>query len=140
MIYYVVEPEVAGGFGENTKIDHSSGRMEVERLHYKFDGWLGDQLLESTPCYIASEQLAEAISREGLSGVQFAEVEISVSDQFSEMYPNRKLPRFVWLKVSGSPGDDDFGIASGLRLVVSERALNLLKRMGISHAASIIPF
>lgn len=138
--YYVIEPEVAGGFGENTEIDRSSGRMEVKKLHYKFDGWLGDQLLESTPCYIVSEQLAIEIDREKLSGAEFDEVEVTVSDQFADMYPNREIPKFVWLKVTGTPGEDDFGIASGLRLTVSERALNLLKQIGISHAASVVPF
>ena len=51
--YYVIEPEVAGGFGENCEIDWSTGKMQVNKLHYQFDGWLGDELLESTPCYIA---------------------------------------------------------------------------------------
>lgn len=138
--YYVVEPEVAGGFGENTEIDRSSGKMEVKKLHYKFDGWLGDQLIESTPCYIVSEHLAIEISREKLSGAEFDEVEVTVSDQFVDMYPDREIPKFVWLKVSGTPGEDDFGIASGLRLTVSERALNLLEQIGISHAASVVPY
>lgn len=51
--YYVVEPEVAGGFGINTVFTRTEGKpMVVHKLHYEFDGWLGDSLLETTPCYI----------------------------------------------------------------------------------------
>jgi hypothetical protein len=50
------------------------------------------------------------------------------------------LPKFLWLKVEGFPGRDDFGIAAGLKLVVSKRALEVLKRVGFSHPASIEPF
>jgi hypothetical protein len=140
MTFYVVEPEVAGGFGEHSVIDRSTGKMIVQKLHYQFDGWLGDELLESTPCYIASERMAHEIERVHLTGVRFDEAEVTTSDQFKELYPDRQLPKFVWLKVDGNAGRDDFGIAPGLRLVVSERALELLKRIGISNAASVTPF
>lgn len=140
MKYYVVEPEVAGGFGNRTVIDRSSGKMEIKKLHYQFDGWLGDELLESTPCFIASENLAHEIEREQLTGIRFADVEVTTSDEFKEFFPTRQLPKFIWLKVESRPGEDDFGITSDLNLVVSESALQLLKRIGISHAASIAEF
>jgi hypothetical protein len=139
--YHVVEPEVAGGWGKNTVFTRTPGKPTVvHKLHYQFDGWLGDELLESTPCYIVTERLAHEIERAQLTGVRFDEVEVTTSDQFKELYPNRQLPKFVWLQVEGKPGQDDFGIAPGLRFVVSERALELLKRVGISHAASVTPF
>lgn len=139
--YYVVEPEVAGGWGKNTVCTRTPGKPPVvHKLHYQFDGWLGDELLESTPCYIVTERLANEIGRAQLSGLRLDEVEVTASDQFTGLYPNRQLPKFVWLKVEGKAGQDDFGIAPGLRLVVSERALQLLKGVGISHAASITPF
>lgn len=140
MDYYVVEPEVAGGFGDRTIIDWSSGKMEVKKLHYQFDGWLGDELLESTPCFIVSERLAHEIGLKQLTGVTFADVEVTVSDEFNELYPNQPLPKFVWLKLEGEPEKDDFWLTSDLNLVVSERAILVLKDIGISHAASITLF
>ena len=140
-LYHVVEPEVAGGWGKNTVFTRTPGKATVvHKLHYQFDGWLGDELLESTPCYIVTERLAHEIERAQLTGVRFDDVEVTTSGQFKELYPNRQLPKFVWLKVEGKPGQDDFGIAPGLQFVVSERALELLKRVGISHAASVTPF
>ena len=140
MQFYLLEPEVAGGFGERTVIDRSSGRMEVKSLHYKFEGWLGDELLESTPCFIASRRLAQEIERERLSGVRFADLEITTSHEFNELHVGLTLPEFIWLKVEGIPSESDFGITSDLNLIVSDRALQLLKSVGISHAASITPF
>jgi hypothetical protein len=139
--FYVVEPEVAGGWGKNTVFTGVPGKPTVvHKLHYQFDGWLGDELLESTPCYIVTERLAHKMEQADLSGVNFDEVEVTKSEQFEELYPNRSLPKFVWLKVNGKPGQDDFGVAPGLRLIVSDRALHVLMDGGLSHAASINPF
>ena len=135
MKFYYLEPEVAGGWGENTVFDRTPGRPTViHKLHYQFDGWLGDELVESTPCFIVSEQMGKEIKRAHLNGVWFDEVEVTMSDQFKEFCPNRQLPKFVWLRMEGTAGQDDFGTAPDGRLVVSEQALTLLRERGISHA------
>ncbi len=139
MKYYRVEPEVAGGFGERTIIDRSSGKMVVRKLHYEFDGWLGDVLLESCPCFIVTETAKKTLQSAGLTGVRFDKVEVTASELFEQLYPNRRLPKFVWLQIIGKPGQDDFGMAKGLMLVVSERALEVLKGLGISNAL-VTPF
>jgi len=106
----------------------------IHKFHYQFDGWMGDELLESTPCYIVSEKMAEKLQQAQLSGFTLDEVETTKSEQFRELYPDRELPRFLWLKVEGSAGQDDFGVTSNLQLVVSDRALKALVDVGISHA------
>jgi len=136
ILYYYIEPEVAGGLGCNTMMDRSSHPPIVSRLHYKFDGWLDDELLETFPCYIITKRLWKVIQDEEFTGVESAPVEISLSEVFQELYPNRKVPDFVWLKVSGKAGIDDFGITSDNRLVVSERVLNLL---GLKYCL-VVPF
>ncbi|WP_404333529.1 hypothetical protein AB2M62_10480 [Sphingomonas sp. MMS12-HWE2-04] len=133
--YYIIEPEVAGGWGDDTKFTRISGRpVAIHELHYCFDGWMGDDLLESTPCYIVTEQLAAEIETSKLSGVSFDHVETSKSSQFEELYPDISLPNFIWLKVIGRPSVDDFGLTSDLELVVSKKALGVLERFKISHA------
>jgi hypothetical protein len=106
--YYAVEPEVAGGFGENTKSNSTEGRFTVERLHYCFDGWLGDELLESTPCFIVSSALAEDLESARLTGFSLDDVEVSVSTQFVDQKDRSILPAFRWLKIEGTAGVDDF--------------------------------
>lgn len=140
MNYFLIEPEVAGGFGERTVIDRSSGRMEVKKLHYQFDGWLGDELLESVPCFIVTMKMAHEIERERLTGVAFDDVEVTTSDEFNELFPAKELPVFRWLKVTGTPGKNDFGLTPDLNLVVSDRALHLLQKIGISHAVTVAQY
>ena len=136
MKYYTVEPEVAGGWGKNTVFDRVSGRPTIVRkLHYEFSGWLGDELLTSTPCFRVSERMESEIARGNFTGACFDEVEITKSGEFQDFYPDRRLPKFVWLRVDGNPGHHDFGLARGIRLVVSERALKVLQDVGISHAS-----
>ena len=133
MKYYYLEPEVAGGFGPDTIMDHSVSPPRVKRLDYEFDGWSGDELLESFPCFIVTDRLANEIQRLNPTGAQFANVKITKSSQFEELHPALPLPEFRWLKVFGTPGTDDFGIAPDNRLVVSERVLKLLKSFPLSH-------
>ena len=138
--YYVVEPEVAGGWGENTEVTRIPGQpVIVNKLHYDFDGWLGDELLESTPCYIVTERLADELKRLRLEGVEFDDVEVTKSEQFEEIYPGRELPKFKRLKVRGLPGKHDFGVTADLMLVVSEKAMEALKNFGLSNAV-VEPF
>ena len=40
--FHVVEPEVAGALGDRTEMDSSIHPPIVKRLHYEFQGWLGD--------------------------------------------------------------------------------------------------
>ena len=106
----------------------------MHKLHYEFQGWQGDELLESTPSFIVSERGAREIQKTQLTGVTFDEVEVTTSEQFQELYPTRQLPKFVWLRIEGTAGQDDFGTAPDGRLIASERALGLLRELGISHA------
>jgi hypothetical protein len=79
-------------------------------------------------------EVKQALQNIGFSGASFAHAEITKSDNFLELQPHVELPQFVWLKVNGKAGHDDFGIARDLRLVVSERILNLLEDFGIPSA------
>lgn len=139
MKYYYLEPEVSGGLGDNTVMDATLHPPFITRLHYEFDGWLGDSMVTSFPCYLVTTDVKKKILGSDFSGVTFDDVEVTTSELFEEMQPDQKLPSFVWLKVNGDAGDDDFGIAKDYRLVVSERVLEALKPFGISNAL-IEPF
>ena len=131
--FVVLEPEVAGGLGPYTVMDSSVHPPDVSDLHYEFEGWLGDDLLESFPCFIVTDRCRDALARAGFKGCSFASVTVTRSGRFVELYPGRELPRFHWLKVTGTAGEDDFGIANDHRLVVSERVLRALKSLEIGN-------
>lgn len=143
---FLLHPEVAGGWGPRTVV---ANRREIEsgeahvpvvtRCEYQFEGWLGDELLEAFPCFIATKSLAEDLERANLRGVGFDEVIISVSDTFKELYPRRKLPPFRRLIPKGTVeltsqrkirnwSLDDLCLAQRAELLVSERALAILKK------------
>jgi hypothetical protein len=133
--FYFVAPEVAGGLGERTECSHrSDGEFVVSRLHYEFCGWLGDELLETFPCFIVTRRLAERLEAAGLSGFILVEVEVTASAEFEDLYPGRVLPEFVWLKVHALARAADFGLTRDKRLIVSERALNVLRTGQLAYA------
>lgn len=134
MAFYYVEPEVAGGLGKHTVLDSSVHPPIVSELNYRIVNWLGDALLESFPALIITREAADALQAMGASGIGLRDVQITISDSFRETYPERMLPDFVWLNVSGIAGKDDFGIAADSRLVVSQRVLNRLKTFGLENA------
>src|SRR5882762_5476579 len=109
MHYFYIEPEVAGGLGPNTVMDVSVHPPIVSHLNYEFDGWFGDVLLTSFPCFIVTEDAKNKLMESAVTGACFANVEISTSGEFDDFYPGRQLPRFVWLQVTGRAGRDDFG-------------------------------
>lgn len=132
-MYTILEPEVAGGFGDATVLDSSTHPPTIHTLEYCFDGWLGDDLLESFPVFIVTQQLQQAIATAQLTGYAFDDVIVTTSDTFDELYPGRELPPFAWLKVHGQAGRDDFGLAADQRLVVSEQAYAVLRQFQLDN-------
>ncbi len=55
--YFVLEPEVAGQLGEQTVMDRSTHPPTIEKLHFVFDGWLGDDIVATFPSFWVSKNL-----------------------------------------------------------------------------------
>ena len=125
-MHFVIRPEVAGGLGPLTKMDHTRQPATVERLNYEFDGWLGDELLTSYPCFIITERVRDELVSLAATGAEFGPVIVTKSQTFEELYPGRSLPQSHWLKVLGRPGIDDIAEVQG-ELVVSDRVLARLE-------------
>ena len=133
-MYFVIEPEVSGGFGKGSVLDGSKHPPIVSKLHYEFYGWFDNDIVTSFPCYIVTEKLMDRVKRENLTGIVFDEVKVSQSYEYDEFFPGKILPVFKWMKVVGVCGKDDFGIGKNLGLVISEKAYNILKLFNISQA------
>ncbi|CDX39994.1 conserved hypothetical protein [Mesorhizobium sp. SOD10] len=134
MQYFYIEPNVAGGLGERTVLDPSVHPPIVTKLHYEVEGWFGDAIVTTFPCFLVTEETRHALQKMGFSGATFAAAEVTVSEDCQEDQPGLQLPHFVWLKVNGKAGQDDFGIAADYRLVISKRVLDLLESLGIPFA------
>lgn len=149
MILYFLEPEVSGGHGEYTiygteddiATEGISGK--VKYLHYEFEGWLGDDLLESTPAFIVSSILETELENSDFIGYKLEECLITTSDEFKEMYPNKEIPtfsRFIPLGKIEVEGENfknwsghHFCLSPKGKLVVTQEALDFLKRVSIDN-------
>lgn len=97
--HWNLEPEVAGELGAGSMLDLSVHPPRVSKLEYIIKGWLGDDLLETFPCYIVTTPLAQSLVAAQLSGLHLDNISIVISDEFRELYPNRRIPDFRWLRV-----------------------------------------
>jgi len=103
-------------------------------LHYVFDGWLGDAIVESFPVFLITEEAGHLLEDADVTGVLFAEAEIETSEQFIELYPGKRLPHFQWLRPAGIVGHDDVATLTDGRLVLSKRVMDLLGSAGLKNA------
>ena len=130
---YIISPEVAGQLGDNTVLNHQTKPPIVEKLHYAFDDWLGDDIIESFPCFICTERLALAMKQNNLSGYYIDVCEISKSQLFNDLNEDGlDLPVFHWFKVIGTEQEDFFLIPNS-RLIISQKALDILRQFNINH-------
>lgn len=123
---YILEPEVPGGLGPRTQMDRSVHPPRVRSVHFVFDGWLGDHLVESFPCYLVTIEMANSLMAAGVTGFELADAEIETSEQFREIYPNRLLPVFKWLNIVSKSTESDVYITSDNRLGGSKKALDVI--------------
>lgn len=133
-MYKYLEPEVAGEIGTNTILDNRVHPPIVTFLHFHFTGWLGDDILETFPCFIMSERLKNSIEEKKLKGISFDFVKITQSDDFKMTSINNQLPPFYWAKINGTFGIDDFVIAKDFRLLVSDKAYEVICEFNSTNA------
>lgn len=145
MKFYTCTPQYSGDYGENTVYvgNRSDHPCVLLHLHYEFNYWPQDDLQGCTFHYIGTERLRQALEdmQPPVSGIEFAEVEISGDDQefkhvWREGRPDSALGKWFWFKITGQAGRDDFGGGPTEDLVVSERVAKLLKeRMTVINPA-----
>jgi len=133
-MFYIIEPEVAGGWGDGTVADTTVHPPFVSVLEYRLDGWLGDEILETFPCYIVTESLMKDFAQEQLVGYEDADVILTVSEDFFSECEVGDIPKFRWLKIIGSDPGSDFRCSTDNSLIVSEKAMAVLRKHKITHA------
>lgn len=127
MTDYKVEPEVAGGLGDDTEIDHSTRPITITKLHYEIEGWLGSELLETTPAFIASDRFVDTVTAAGLTGFVTDVAQVTLSPQAQEYLEASTLPHFQWFKITGRRGRDDFSVDEQGSMIATDRALEVMR-------------
>lgn len=132
---YYIEPDVAGEIGSESILETKAHPPIVHKLHFVFEGWLGDDIIETFPCFLVTEKLRKSLQQLGFSGIEFDDVKISKSATFREIYGDKTLPKFVWAKITGNQSNnDDFFISQDHRLVVSDAAYAAISKFKIENA------
>jgi hypothetical protein len=103
----------------------------VTRLHVLLEGWLGDDLLETFPAFVVTVEAGRRLTEAGLSGFELDDVEVERTASFGD---DRDVPELWWPRVTGSARRDDIGADAAGVLVVSQRALEVLRRGSLVHA------
>lgn len=132
-MYFVLEPEVAGGFGPATVGDLKARPPRLIKFNYEFDVWPRDSIIEAISNFIVTNAIKEQIIEMHTSGMMFNDVDITKSGIFQDMHPDCILPKFSWLQITGKAGSDDFGLSASGNLVVSDRVMKLLESVGLNH-------
>ena len=137
--FFWIEPEVSGQLGPETEIDSTSYPPKLSYLHYRFDGWFGDDLVQSFPCFLVTERLARALTEAGISGIKIDDALVDKSELFLELNPELVLPAFKWLKPVGIHHIDDAGLMIiatppqfDCKLVVSKKFLSVIRQFTFS--------
>jgi hypothetical protein len=133
---YSLSPEVAGDFGDESVLDTSKHPPVVSRLHYEFEGWDGDDIVATFPVTIVTDALAKAIVEHGLTGAKLDDVIVTKGPQFEMFFPTEAaaLPKWRWLRAVGRPHAADFWQKENGELIVSDKALRLLRQFHLDHA------
>jgi hypothetical protein len=126
MDFYAIEPEVAGELGKGTVMDTSVHPPRVSAVHYVITDWLGDDIIESFPCYLVTPQLGTDLQASGLSGFCLDSAQVTLSEEAVD-FGITEVSDFRWLVVSRRPGEDDFRVLATGQAVISERALQTLQ-------------
>ncbi|MGW6933214.1 hypothetical protein ACWGE0_24370 [Lentzea sp. NPDC054927] len=135
MTFYLIEPEVAGGWGDEFKIDRATN--VVTRVHYEVADWLGDCIVTTHPVYLVLRDTAGRMNEAGFTGFALDEALVTAGDQHHIFNPDGVLPDLVWLKVNGEPGVDDLGLANnGTDLVVSQPVMDLFLADGFNSVTA----
>lgn len=139
MKYYCLGPQAAGDLGDNSITGDLHERPpKVYKFHLQLERWPKDDLIDGFATYACTKRLAAALKASKLTGFELDKVEITFEKQFhiwASLHEKETLPDFLWLKITGTAGVDDFGMIQGpcpMPLVVSERALRVMNGFNLT--------
>lgn len=134
MKYFKINCEVPAFYGSKTKFDRREGYLRVLKLHLLFEDWLGSDLMQISPIYFVTTELADELSQSELSGIDgFEDAIVEKHENFKLLHPDDDIPSCKMLKITRNKQFTDFSILNG-SLIVSERALDFLNKFNISGA------
>lgn len=139
--YQAVQPEVVVGLGKRTEfLEKEPPFKTVATLHLLLEDWLGDDLMECYPCYIATEELKTNLENTEFTGFEFVHMIVTIDDNFKENYQlDKPLPNFYQMKIVGVEGRYDIFIGESNVLSIENQFLNYLQKTSTTNYLDISP-
>lgn len=129
---YRLDPQIAGQLGPRTSLDTSTHPPVVRELEYVLDTPHADDLIQSFPAFLVTEDLGARIRSARLTGIVLASARVSVSDNYRALYSEASHPRYLWLRIDGTSLSSDVWLDSEFRICTSDRAFKILQQGNLS--------
>lgn len=130
-MFFKLNPDCTGTFGRKTLYggELTDVPPQIYRLHYEFDRWSPDELLEVNSVFVGTPALEELIKSlfPRPTGITFDNMTTTSTLVFRQANPGRELANYRWFKVIGKGGVDDFGLSDDFQLVVSARIFGTIQ-------------
>ncbi|WP_245614512.1 hypothetical protein [Actinokineospora inagensis] len=113
---------------------------QANQVEYAFHDWLGDELITSHPVFLVTTALAEVLAASKLTGFELRDASTTLADEGEDWISDvSTLPAFRWLVITGTAGDEDFGLMPNSTLVVSDAGLAALRTRQLEFC-DVIPY
>jgi hypothetical protein len=129
---YILEPMVAGQLGDRTDLDATTHPPTVSAVEYVLDGPDTDDLIESFPVFLVSDDLAARLEENGLGGFELAHADVMPSLGYREAYGDAPHKGYRWLRVLGDSSSDCW-LSDDHRLCVSDRMMHTLQEGDLTN-------
>jgi len=132
MAFHRIEPTRPGNVWQRSSF--KPGTRDIERMVFSWDFWSGEPLFHDVPYLFVRRSVGEALANSGLTGFSLREVETGKSAEWDASAGHPEPEPVMQLEVHGQHGADDFGMQNKVDLVLSDRALDLLKAHGLRRS------
>jgi hypothetical protein len=123
---YALEPLVAGELGDGTSLDPSVHPPVVHSVEYVLDYPTDEDLIESFPVVLVSEELAARLVEANLQGFELDSATVTESDGYRQLHGDRPHKVYRWLKPAPAESPDAW-TGSDYRFCVSDRMMKILR-------------
>ena len=134
-MHYIFRPNIPGELGDKTEGDFTKRPIIINHLHFVFD-YFPDDIFTCCEVIVVIENLLNIILDNNLTGLSTPKlIEYELNQQYfvwenSDDVPNKN---YFMMEVCGNVSDD-FYLTKEFNLIISEKALELLKSFRISFA------
>lgn len=122
-MYHKISPIVPGDMAADADVDTASIPPVIRKASVVFKTIVLCDLMEIYPFYIVSDQLRDLISSHDLSGISWTNLTIKRAGKVVMGYSN--------MIILGKYNGDDFALGSNNLLIVSDRALSVIRELDL---------